>query len=182
MSRVRGRGGRDAGLPSPPVGALLRWVAAVLGARNVVEVGAGTGFVALALLRGMDERGTVTSIASDPDEQALARRAHEDAGETARVRSIVGDPPEVLARLADDGYDLVVVQDYGSAPLQLLDELLRVLSDGGVLIALRTSHGAAGGDPRRRQLVQRLIDRDNVEVALLPVDAGVLLAVVRDQK
>ncbi|HEX3647393.1 MAG TPA: class I SAM-dependent methyltransferase, partial [Pseudonocardiaceae bacterium] len=89
-------------------GAALRFLAAVLQAKAVVEVGTGAGVSGLCLLSGMAPDGVLTSIDIDPEVQRLAKRAFTDAGVTAgRMRLIMGQAMDVLPRLTDGGYDLV---------------------------------------------------------------------------
>ena len=54
-------------------GAGLRFLAAAIGARAVVEIGTGTGVSGLWLLRGMAADGVLTSIDMDPEHQRAAR-------------------------------------------------------------------------------------------------------------
>ena len=68
---------------SPGVGSALRFLAAAVKARAVVEMGTGTGLSGLWLLRGMRPDGVLTSIDVDPEHQRIARAAFVASG-TAR--------------------------------------------------------------------------------------------------
>ncbi|HEX2026858.1 MAG TPA: class I SAM-dependent methyltransferase [Nitriliruptorales bacterium] len=176
MSAVRGRAGYDAGLPSPAVGTLLAWVAGLLDARAVVELGSAAGYTALWLLRGMSPRGVLTSIEPDAPAQGLAVRAFSEAGVNHRVRAIAGDPLEVLPRLSDHGYDLLLVQRIGADHARVKEHAKRLLRPGGVLVALDVAAGLGAELRGRRNFVQALIDDDAAEVGVLPLDGGVVLA------
>src|SRR3954451_21062658 len=92
----------------PDAGAGLRFLAATIGARAVVEIGTGTGVSGLWLLRGMTPDGTLTSIDIDAEHQRLARESFNEAGVASqRVRTISGAALDVLPRLTDGHYDLV---------------------------------------------------------------------------
>jgi len=83
-------------------GAALRFLAATLQARAVVEVGTGAGVSGLCLLAGMAPDGVLTSIDIEPEHQRAARRAFTEAGTTAgRMRLIMGQALDVLPRLTD---------------------------------------------------------------------------------
>jgi len=115
-------------------GAALRFIAAAIGARSVVEIGTGCGTSGVWLLRGMRPGGVLTSVDSEPEYQRLARKAFVDAGFAAsRYRLIGGRALEVLPRLADGAYDLVFcdadVQEYPD----YLDAALRLLRPGGIV-------------------------------------------------
>jgi len=61
-------------------GATLRFLAATLCARAVVEVGTGAGVSGLNLLRGMAPDGVLTSIDIEPEHQRAARKTFLEAG------------------------------------------------------------------------------------------------------
>src|SRR3954469_15554725 len=115
-------------------GAALRFLASVLDARAVVEVGTGAGVSGLWLLRGMRADGVLTTIDIEAEHQRLARETFNDAGvPPQRARLIGGAALEVLPRLTDGHYDLVFCdgdkEEYGA----YLTEALRLLRPGGVV-------------------------------------------------
>ena len=184
---ARRRAGDAIWLPPPELGALLRWAAAMAAAQPVVEVGSAAGVSGLWLLRGMDERGVLTSIEPDPEVQAWASRAYDEGGVADRVRSILGAPATVLPRLSDAGYDLVVLQTVPSEYPVYLAHARRLLRPGGLLLALATlAHGRVPEATARDDGVEALRefnkaigeDRDLV-AALLPVAGGVTVATAR---
>src|SRR6187551_294192 len=72
-------------------GAALRFLASVLEARAVVEIGTGTGVSGLWLLRGMRPDGVLTSVDTEAEHQRLAKETFAEAGITAnRARTIAG--------------------------------------------------------------------------------------------
>ena len=145
-ARTRAEGTRPV---SPEEGALLRWLAGRLpqDAADVVEVGAAGGVGALHLLAALPPWATLTTIESDTESHALAAEALEVAGHHDRVRAILGDPAEVLPRLADGRYGMCVLQCSPARYLPLLADVTRVLAPGGLLIVRgvlrRGEHGAA---------------------------------------
>lgn len=120
--------------PSPAECALIAWAAVTTGARAVVEIGSCGGVTTVWLASVLASRGVVTSLESDPDAHALASESVELAGLADRVRSISGEPNEVLPRLADGGYDLVLLQAATSRLEGLLVHAERLLRPGGVLV------------------------------------------------
>lgn len=169
---ARGRAEEQLRPPPPEVGALLRWAARSVSAKAVVEVGAAGGVTALWTLGGM-EKGLVTSVEADPTLHALADKALAEAGVADRVRSILGDPMEVLPRLSDGSYDLVVVQVTSRLIDRALEHAQRLVRPGGTILARSVL-----ADQDVPVAVTSLLDEAHVTGVLLPLDDGILLATV----
>jgi predicted O-methyltransferase YrrM len=120
---------------SPLTGAALRFVAAAIGARSVVEIGTGCGTSGIWLLRGMRAGSVLTTVDVEPEHQRLARAAYVTAGfPTSRYRLIGGLALEVLPRLADAAYDLVFCDADRHELSEYLAAALRLLRPGGIVI------------------------------------------------
>ncbi|MEX1176962.1 MAG: class I SAM-dependent methyltransferase [Nitriliruptor sp.] len=171
---ARQRAGRTT-VPTPEIGALLRWVAISTAARSAVEVGSAGGVSGLWLVRGMTERGILTTIDDDPHAHGLATEAFERVGAGSRVRAILGDPDEVLPRLSDGAYDLVVLQGSAFGTIDPLEHGRRLLRTGGILVALELLASGDHADARAR-FVQALADDPSFASVVLPIDHGVALA------
>ncbi len=178
--------GRSAG--ADPVtaagGATLALLAAATSARGVVEIGTGTGVSGLYLLRGMAADGTLTSIDVDPELQRSARASFLSAGAgPSRLRLINGMALEVLPRLTDGGYDLVVADAVPAEYPRYLAEAVRLLRPGGMLVFDGVlDDGAAPDGPgpaALRETVDLVRDDERLVSALLPVADGLLCAVRR---
>ena len=118
----------------PTTGAALRFIAAAIGARSVVEIGTGCGTSGIWLLRGMRTGGVLTSVDIEPEHQRLARAAFLDAGfASSRYRLIGGRALEVLPRLADGAYDMVFCDADKQEYPDYLVAALRLLRPGGVV-------------------------------------------------
>lgn len=173
---------------SAGTGALLATLAAATRAAAVVEIGTGAGVAGLWLLRGMRPDGVLTTIDSEAEHQRAAREAFTEAGvRPTRIRTITGRPLEVLPRLADTAYDLVVAS---GDPLDLtehVEQALRILRPGGVLAVVHALGGDKVPDPARRdevttalrEVARRLRDDERVVPALVTSGDGVLVAARR---
>lgn len=180
---------------SPATGAALRFIAAAIGARSVVEIGTGCGTSGIWLLRGMRTGGVLTSVDIEPEYQRLARKAFVDAGfASSRYRLIGGRALEVLPRLADGAYDMVCCDADKQEYPEYLIAALRLLRPGGIAVfdnalwhqrvtdALwreRTSDEAQA-DPDTaavRELCDQVKADERLVPLLLPVGGGLLTAV-----
>ncbi|AKU17642.1 O-methyltransferase [Luteipulveratus mongoliensis] len=183
---------RGAELGCTPVsagtGAALALLAATVGARAVVEIGTGAGTSGLWMLRGMPTDGVLTTIDIDPEHQRAAKQAYASAGiASQRTRAISGSALDVLPRLADGAYDLVLVDGDKPEYPQYVEQALRLLRSGGVMAIDNMLWHDRVADPAvrdettvvLRDLGKELRDRDGLVVSLLPVGDGLLTAVKR---
>ena len=186
LARARERG-QEVGVVAigPGGGAALRFLASVLDARAVVEVGTGTGVSGLWLLRGMRADGVLTTVDIETEHQRLARESFNDAGiPTQRARTIAGAALEVLPRLTDGHYDIVFVDGDKAEYTACLREAVRLLRPGGVVAFDNALWHDRVADPSVRdeetlairELVREVGADDALVPVLLPVGDGLLLA------
>jgi predicted O-methyltransferase YrrM len=190
LLEARRRGHEIGATPIGPAGgAALRFLATVLGARNVVEVGSGCGVSGVYLMRGMPKDAVLTSVDIEPEHQRLAKLAYREAGLAAfRTRMIIGPALEVLPRLTDGAYDMVFCDAAKHEYPEYLSAALRLLRPGGVVAFDNALWHDRVADPDVRdpeteaiREVHRAIREDERLVPLLvPVGDGLLCAVRRD--
>jgi predicted O-methyltransferase YrrM len=166
-------------------GAALRFLASVIEARAVVEVGTGAGVSGLWLLRGMRADGVLTTIDIEAEHQRLARETFNEAGVPAqRARTIAGAALEVLPRLTDGHYDLVFCDGDKTEYAAYLKEALRLLRPGGI-VAFDNAlwHDRVADLSQRdedttviRDLGMEILGNDSLVPVLLPVGDGLLVA------
>jgi len=187
---ARANATRMGGAPpvSPLVGAALRFIAAAVSARAVVEIGTGCGTSGIWLLRGMRRDGVLTSVDVETEHQRLARRAFTDAGFASnRFRLISGKAADVLPRLTDGGYDLVFCDADKQEYPAYLAAALRLLRAGGVVAFDNALWGGRIADPGQddpetsaiRETAERIREDDRLVPLLLPIGDGLLAAVKR---
>ncbi len=171
---------------SPGAGAVLRTFAAAIDAKNVVEIGTGAGVSALWLLEGMNPDGVLTSVDNEAEHQLIAKDALTQAGISPnRVRLIHGNSQEVLDRLTESAYDIVLIS---GRPLELnahVDRAMHLLRPGGLLIIDRALWNDKLADSNQqdaetsavRGMVESLATNEDLIGALLPVGGGLLVSV-----
>jgi predicted O-methyltransferase YrrM len=166
-------------------GAALRFLASVIEARAVVEVGTGAGVSGVWLLRGMRSDGVLTTIDIEAEHQRLARESYNDAGiPPQRARTIAGAALEVLPRLTDGHYDLVFCDGDKAEYAAYLKEALRLLRPGGIVAFDNALWHDRVADPAQRDeetveirgLGREIAEHDGLVPVLLPVGDGLLVA------
>ena len=170
-------------------GAALRLLAVVTGARHAVELGTGAGISTLWLVRGLQPSGVLTSIDTEPEHQRLARLSLAEAGvPSGRVRLIAGRALEVVPRLSDGAYDLVVCHAAPAEGVDYLPGALRLLRPGGVVAFVGALAGGRVADPTARdpeavagrELARAVRDEPRLVPAMLPLGQGLLVGVKVD--
>jgi predicted O-methyltransferase YrrM len=186
LAKARERAAEVAAVPiGSGGGAMLRFLASVVEARNVVEIGTGCGVSGVWLIRGMHEDGILTSVDIEPEHQRLARQAFEEAGvPSQRVRLIAGAALDVLPRMTEGRYDLVFVDGDKQEYPGYLEQAVRLLRVGGVVAIDNALWHDRTADPANRdpdtvgirETLARVRDDDTLVPVLLPVGDGLLVA------
>jgi predicted O-methyltransferase YrrM len=166
-------------------GAALRFLCAVLDARNVVEIGTGCGISGVWMMRGMRADGVLTSVDLEAEHQRMAKEAFAEAGiPSQRVRLIPGAALEVLPRLTDEHYDVVFCDGDKQEYPQYLDQAIRLLRPGGVVAFDNSLWHDKVADPAVRdpdttairEMLRQVVEHEQLISLLLPVGDGLLLA------
>lgn len=166
-------------------GAMLAFLASAIQAKSVAEIGTGTGVSGLWLLRGMQPDGVLTSVDLEAEHQRLARETFDDAGYAPqRFRLIAGSGLDVMARLTDAGYDLVFLDgdkvEYG----EYLDQAMRLVRPGGIIVFDNALWHDRVADPAQRdpetaairEVSQRVANDERLRSVLIPLGDGLLAA------
>lgn len=135
---------------SPPLGAQIALIAAASRALNIVEIGTGGGVSGLWLLHG-SPRATLTTIDSEPEHLGAARQAFAEARiPAARARFITGRAADVLPRMNEASYDIVLIDAEPEGVIEYVEHGLRLVRTGGTVLVPRVLAGGAVADPVRR--------------------------------
>jgi predicted O-methyltransferase YrrM len=171
---------------TPGSGAFLRYLAFTLKAQSVVEVGTGSGVGALWLLDGMLESGTLTSIDDEMEHTQIAKLAFADADITpGRYRLITNTVVDVISKLTDRAYDLVVLRHNPEDLSFVISEAHRILRSGGALVIDNYYGGGKVSDVTQRDPktvalrdAGKIIKNDSEHwvSSLIPIGDGLLVA------
>ncbi|MEP6649546.1 MAG: O-methyltransferase [Lapillicoccus sp.] len=172
----------------PGGGAALRMIAAAMAAKAVVEVGTGAGVSGLWLLAGMPLDGILTTIDIEAENQRAAKDAYASAGVAhQRTRVITGRAIDVLGRMTDGAYDIVLIDADKPEYPAYVHEAARLLRSGGVMVLDNMLWHDKVADPAVRDDTTRVLrdlgksirDDDRFFTILLPAGDGLLVAVKR---
>lgn len=171
---------------SPGTAAALGFLASIMDAHAVVEVGTGTGVSSLALLSGMNQSGILTSIDIENEHQIEAREVLGQAGyPNRRARLIAGPALTVLPKLNDGAYDMVFVDGDPLEYVEYVDQASRLLRRGGLLALYHAFADDTVANPADesdntviiREALAALAEMEEYSPVLLPVGDGLAVAI-----
>ncbi len=166
----------------------LTLLATLVQARAVVEIGTGSGVSGLALFAGMQPEGILTSVDIEAEHQQAARRSFVSVGiPSRRFRLIGGSALTVLPKLSDGAYDLVLVDADTMEYAEYVEQGVRLLRHGGVLVVNhafgsdRTSDLSQNDEETEslRSAINAVRENEDLLTSLLPVGDGLLVAAKR---
>jgi len=183
--------GRDASFPMlPPESAqLLRLLLEIHNPKKILEIGTNIGYSAIVMLQASKEAQLYT-IEMDEKNAEIAKQNFLNAGVSNRATIFIGKAEEVLLYMSGT-YDFIFLDGPKGHYLLLLEYLLPLLSDGGVLICDNVLfRGMITGDrklKRRKETIckklnlflQKISTDEKLITTVLPIGDGISVSVKR---
>jgi O-methyltransferase len=169
---------------APEQGAFMTWLARLLGATRVVEVGTFTGYSTLCLARGVPEHGRVLALDMSAEWTAIGRRHWEQAGVAHKIELRIGPAADSLRALPREaGFDLAFIDADKTGYRGYVEEILPRLRAGGVILVDNVLWGGSVVNPKSQDedtLAIRAFNdamaRDpRVDPVMLPISDGLTL-------
>lgn len=167
---------------SPAIGAQIGVIAAASRSTSIIEIGTGLGVSGLYLLGGAPD-ATLTTIDVEVDHQQFARDAYISAGTApARIRLIPGRANQVLPRMNEASYDVVLVDADPEHVIEYVEHGLRLARLGGTVLVPHALWRGRVADPVKRDrattdfrlLLTEVSTSGAVRSALSPAGDGLL--------
>jgi predicted O-methyltransferase YrrM len=171
----------------PEQGAFMQLLSRAIGARRYLELGVFTGYSTLALALALPEDGSIVACDVNEEYAATARRYWLRAGVMGKIDLRIGPALETLDRLVSrnvDPFDLAFVDADKVNVENYYDRCLRLVRPGGLMLFDNALWDGAVIDPSDnneatlalRRLNAKLPDDPRVDVALIPLCDGLLIA------
>ena len=173
------------------VGALLRVLAASVGASRILEIGTAIGYSGIWLAGALPPGGMVLTMEIDRQLAEQARQNFVRAQLVDRINVIVGDAAQMIAKVSGP-FDLIFQDGDKRLYTPMLDRLVDLLRPGGLLV---TDNVLWDGEvvpgfvaaPRRdasdthaiAEYNQRLSRHPRLMTAVVPLRDGVAISVKR---
>ncbi|MDQ3809128.1 MAG: class I SAM-dependent methyltransferase [Chloroflexota bacterium] len=173
---------------SPEQVQLLQLLAALIGARNCLEIGVFTGYTTLALALALPDDGCIVACDIDPRVTAVAREFWERAGVASRIDLRIAPALSTLDQLLREGraesFDFAYIDADKLNGERYYDRVLRLLRGNGLMVIDNVFWGGLVAEPADNQpettavraLNQRVARDARVDLSTIPLGDGMLLA------
>lgn len=161
---------------------------------RVLEVGTAVGFSALLFCEYGPENMQVTTIEKYEKRIPIARENFCRAGRENQITLLEGDAADILKEL-QESYDLIFMDAAKGQYIHFLDDVLRLMKPGSVLVS---DNVLQGGDiieshyaverrnrtiyKRMREYLYELKHNDKLLTSVIPLGDGVTVSVRKDMK
>lgn len=173
---------------SPDQGQLMGMLVRLMGVRRAVEVGVFTGYSALCVAQALPDDGRLVACEISQEHVDLARRFWEEAGVLDRIDLRVAPALQTLDGLLAEGeaggFDMGFIDADKGNYSAYYERLLELVRSGGLILidnALWSGRvmDSSLEDPETtaiRSLNERLGDDERVDISLLPIGDGLMIA------
>ena len=161
---------------------------------RVLEVGTAVGFSALLFCEYGPENMQVTTIEKYENRIPIARENFRRAGRENQITLLDGDAADILKELQEP-YDLIFMDAAKGQYIHFLDDVLRLMKPGSILIS---DNVLQGGDiieshyaverrnrtiyKRMREYLYELKHNDKLLTSVIPLGDGVTVSVRKEDK
>ena len=167
-------------------GRLLTMLVEMTSARQVMEIGAFTGYSGACLAMGLPQDGHLDSLEINDELEELMREGWERAGVSDKITLHIGDAKQTLNGFAEQGkmFDFVFIDANKREYLDYYELVLPMLRPGGVIVADDVLwDGKVYADPlphdKQTEGLLAFNDKvaadDRVEAVVLPLRDGITL-------
>jgi caffeoyl-CoA O-methyltransferase len=164
-------------------GELLTMLVRLVGAKRAVEVGTFTGYSSTCIARGLPDGGHLLCCDVSEEWTAVARRYWDRAGVTDKIELRIAPAVETLRSLPTEPHlDFAFIDADKAGYPAYYEEIVGRVRPGGLIVfdnMLRAGRVLDPSDDDDRaidDLNAALVADDRVDVVLLPVRDGVMLA------
>lgn len=155
---------------------------------RILEVGCAIGYSAILMSQYLAEGGSITTMEWDAETCEIARANIEKAGLSDKITVVLGDAKDIIPTLTGE-YDVIFLDGPKAHYIYMLNDCIRLLKKGGVLISDNILYKGMIADDehvirrkitivkRLRRFISAQMQRDELETVVLPLGDGVTVAV-----
>ena len=166
----------------PEVARLINTFILATNAKNVLELGTCVGYSGIWMAEALKTiGGKLTTIDYDIDLLKEARANFKKAGVSDYIDIIEGEITEVIKKLPDNKFDILIQDARKSMYVELIEDSIRLIRRGGLIIADDTIYSRQGTVEKISDHLKKyneLIFKDErLYSVILPVGEGLTISV-----
>ena len=118
-------------------GQILRMLAQMTGATDILELGTFTGYSAICLASALPEGGHLDTLELNDELEDLILEGFDRAGLADKIELHIGDCKETVLRLKEEGrmYDIVYIDANKREYCEYYDLVFEMIRPGGLILA-----------------------------------------------
>jgi len=168
----------------PEVARLINTFILAMNAKNVLELGTCVGYSGIWIAEALKTTGgRLTTIDYDLDLLREAKANFKKAGVSDYITIVEGELTEVIKKLPDKNFDIVIQDARKSLYPELIEDCVRLVRSGGLIIADDTLYSRQGTAEKISDHLKRyneLIFKDKrLYSVILPVGEGLTISFKR---
>ena len=163
-------------------GRLLSFVSHLLKPRQILEIGTYTGYSALCLAEGLDEKGRLVTIDNNEELETRVRKYFSESSFADKIDYRIGDA-RVLIRELPGLFDLVFIDADKESYSLYYDLIFEKVSMGGVILADNVLWSGKVVQPKPDKDTRAILEfnekvknDDRVQKMILPIRDGIFMA------
>ncbi len=178
----------------PETASFLSVMCKIINPKSVLEIGTAIGYSSIIMAKAAPDAKILT-LEYDEETARIAKDNINKAGYTDRINVSVADAKDYLSYLyEDETMDLIFLDGPKAHYIYMLDDCVRLLKKGGVLISDNVLYKGMVADDehiisrkitiveRLRDYIDALINHRELQTTLLPLGDGVTVSVKCDKR
>lgn len=171
------------------MGSLLKVLVHLKKPSSILEVGTAVGYSSILMASCMPKECTITTIENYEKRIPVARENFRRAGFEDKITLLEGDAADVMKQLTGT-YDMIFMDAAKGQYIHFLDEVMRLLAPGGVLVSdnvlqegdiIESKFGVVRRNRtihmRMREYLYTLTHMEGLQTSIIPVGDGITLSV-----
>ena len=168
-------------------GRLLSMISKLVNPKNILEIGTYTGYSALCLAEGLQEKGNLITIDKNEELETLQNKYFEKSGYRNQIKQFVGDATKIIPNI-DKKFDLVFIDADKSNYINYFHLIIQKMNAGGIILSDNVLWSGKVVEPLNPKdndtkiLLEynKLLSTDNrIETVLLPIRDGLTVSRVK---
>lgn len=168
-------------------GRLLSMISKLVNPKNILEIGTYTGYSALCLAEGLQEKGNLITIDKNEELETLQNKYFEKSGYRNQIQQLVGNATKIIPMI-DKKFDLVFIDADKSNYINYFNLIIQKMNVGGIILSDNVLWSGKVVEPLNPKdndtkiLLEynKLLSTDNrIETVLLPIRDGLTVSRVR---